>query len=759
MRLEASVMSSSASPPPGPPPDVDAQAEFFLNHPQGRIFSAFFLGCVFMHGLHYLVSSSLVQNVVEKTGRVLGRALFSRRTQVDPELPSVRPATTYASKEDETQSLERYNDHTSLIFVLNLCFAFAGLAHFLSLPPFPNASAWETGCAFVVAWGGMAAQLGRLLGIVILASELGQIGVKSGEVWVIRVGAFAGLGFIFASNATNTGTTRWAQTAGVAFCYRKRFLPTILTSTAIRLTLELYLIVRLSVLSLRKNRWESNRTVKAVTLMRACSLLILDLLTIVPDVKAMGLIAEFLPFCLGAILVLATFNWKSSLATSHRRSTVQSMIFVQKPPGDASLMATPFTLHFPPEHRREVLSWASRPYLGSANSGSPARSSPHSHSRASPRTLSDLSDSVESAILATSSPAWRRSVKKMTLPWIPSSAPPEVAVFSTVPREPGLARKILPHQAAVAAQLEKEAGPYSPEHVEHVTGPVPPHMAGRQLTVAIRRDEESVISQELSQSPNSAVFGSDILQLTPTTRRADKAPDGGSMRSYRTSYESSAYTQMTHQTSEDGLRSAVSPRSSHTRSSTFSPRESLLRSTWRSFNRSSFASARSKSTRDDLPTVRETSPDLNPGTSRLSKHRSRRTTFGLAPPTPSRRARASTLSSSSSSAPFQVPETAPPMPAVVSMTNSTNPRQPPRLVIPVPTVQVLAPSNPGSAENSPAEADSTQLGLMSIKGPRAPPSAWAKGGSRSPSSLSLNRTDSGSPSVYSQETTTSSSRA
>ena len=87
-----------------------------------------------------------------------------------------------------------------------------------------------------------------------------------------------------------------------------RFLPTILTSTAIRLTLELYLIVRLSVLSLRKNRWESNRTVKAVTLMRACSLLILDLLTIVPDVKAMGLIAEFLPFCLGAILVLSEID-------------------------------------------------------------------------------------------------------------------------------------------------------------------------------------------------------------------------------------------------------------------------------------------------------------------------------------------------------------------------------------------------------------------------------------------------------------------
>lgn len=77
-----------------------------------------------------------------------------------------------------------------------------------------------------------------------------------------------------------------------------------MTSTAIRLALELYLIVRLSVLSLRKNRWESDRAVKAITLIRACSLLILDLLTVVPDVKAMGLIAEFLPFCLGAVLVM-----------------------------------------------------------------------------------------------------------------------------------------------------------------------------------------------------------------------------------------------------------------------------------------------------------------------------------------------------------------------------------------------------------------------------------------------------------------------
>ena len=45
--------------------------------------------------------------------------------------------------------------------------------------------------AFVVAWGGMASQLGRLLGLMILTVELNGIGIKRLELLVIL-----GLGLI-----------------------------------------------------------------------------------------------------------------------------------------------------------------------------------------------------------------------------------------------------------------------------------------------------------------------------------------------------------------------------------------------------------------------------------------------------------------------------------------------------------------------------------------------------------------------------------
>ena len=108
----------------------------------------------------------------------------------------------------------------------------------------------------------MASQLGRLLGVMILTIELSRIGVKRWELLFVCGTAFVGLGvslslaiiflwvinfcpvFVFATNATNNGTTRYvlsvylyfrvlkssrhtnslAQSAGEAFCYRQRYV-------------------------------------------------------------------------------------------------------------------------------------------------------------------------------------------------------------------------------------------------------------------------------------------------------------------------------------------------------------------------------------------------------------------------------------------------------------------------------------------------------------------------------------------------------
>ena len=82
--------------------------------------------------------------------------------------------------------------------------------------------------AFVVAWAGMSSQMARLLGLLILIVELTTLlDLRKRTVWVLRgvlvvaVGMYPDISanilimayavFVFASNATNTGTTRYVH--------------------------------------------------------------------------------------------------------------------------------------------------------------------------------------------------------------------------------------------------------------------------------------------------------------------------------------------------------------------------------------------------------------------------------------------------------------------------------------------------------------------------------------------------------------------
>lgn len=143
-------------------------AEYYLNHPNGcanlsssytallktscsRIVSAFFLGCVFMNALQYMTSSLFFRGMLARIRRfiqVIRRKMPSR--QVDLELPTARDEKARIEDVEETESLRQYNDHTALIFTLNLCFMLAGLAQFISLLTFRNQTSWGTGCGMLL---------------------------------------------------------------------------------------------------------------------------------------------------------------------------------------------------------------------------------------------------------------------------------------------------------------------------------------------------------------------------------------------------------------------------------------------------------------------------------------------------------------------------------------------------------------------------------------------------------------------------------
>ena len=53
--------------------------------------------------------------------------------------------------------------------------------------------------------------------------------------------------------------------------------------------------------------WDVALSLSNVNMARAASLIALDLLTIVPDAITTSIVVQFVPFCLGALLVLGAY--------------------------------------------------------------------------------------------------------------------------------------------------------------------------------------------------------------------------------------------------------------------------------------------------------------------------------------------------------------------------------------------------------------------------------------------------------------------
>lgn len=104
---------------------------------------------------------------------------------------SVIPATARSSLLIGNSLDLRHGYSNTALFALPLCFLFASVAQFASLLAFPlNGDATcgpssfihrhkpsQISLAFVVAWGGMAAQSGRLVGALIVIFELRKMGI------------------------------------------------------------------------------------------------------------------------------------------------------------------------------------------------------------------------------------------------------------------------------------------------------------------------------------------------------------------------------------------------------------------------------------------------------------------------------------------------------------------------------------------------------------------------------------------------------
>ncbi len=161
---------------------------------QSRHVPAFFLGCLFLAAVNVdsfisvhvrclkliqaMASSSFLQFLFSS----LRESLFSEEI-VDSE------------KVYTDSSVSSYiGESRALVFLLSFSFASASITLFASILSFSSGSGTACGmvsraqfshligpAAFVVAWGGITSQLGRVVGLIILFLELHRLGIRRWE--------------------------------------------------------------------------------------------------------------------------------------------------------------------------------------------------------------------------------------------------------------------------------------------------------------------------------------------------------------------------------------------------------------------------------------------------------------------------------------------------------------------------------------------------------------------------------------------------
>jgi len=279
----------------------------FIAHPDYQQVASFFLGAVFITSLNY--SCLRIRSFVPRFRKWISRV---RSTTTDIENVS-------SEKVSITSSLEfgRPGENQCFLFTLSLCFAFASIAYFGSLLSF-STNGGAT-CAFVVAWGGMAAQTARLIGLLMLLLELRDLGIAKLEFYTTLAFLFVAMVLLFVNNAVGTGTIRPFPPLAIAVCYRRHFLPTALTTSFMHLFLELFILLRLGFFITRQSTPASQRLIslRDGRIVKATSLLFLELLTIAPSAIRISLLADFIPLSIGALAVLVAFNHRSTARDSH----------------------------------------------------------------------------------------------------------------------------------------------------------------------------------------------------------------------------------------------------------------------------------------------------------------------------------------------------------------------------------------------------------------------------------------------------------
>ncbi|KAG1892408.1 hypothetical protein F4604DRAFT_26795 [Suillus subluteus] len=295
----------------------------FLEHPDYHQIASFFLGWVFICSLLCIVTSPVMCHLYQMCynafdeRRVLRLDVNFRNEYGTLWSNSEKPpigTLFWGDRNSSIKSLEEEN--SALVLLLSFCFAFASAAHFSSLLSF-NSNSGASACTFLVALGGISTACARFMGLIILHFDLRKLELWRWEIYLAWSWLFVAGGFVVATCVMSAGTVAYVPQLDTYLCYRTSYLPTALTMSVMFVTLELYIIGRL-LSFIAPPFLEFKHRIGAVTdtrVLHALSLLLFDILNLVPGVKAIGIVGEFVPFSIGALIVLAMFQ-------KHRRRPI-----------------------------------------------------------------------------------------------------------------------------------------------------------------------------------------------------------------------------------------------------------------------------------------------------------------------------------------------------------------------------------------------------------------------------------------------------
>lgn len=272
----------------------------YVDHPDFRLVAAFCLGWVFFSGLRHVWFSTFLQDFMWTCKAI------SDRLRGRTEDPAIFTGSLHDKSARIQRSLHQCKPRGVPVLLLCMAFMLASLSSFLSLLTFyPKAG--QATCTFVVAATAVTSQVARMFGFLMLGLDLSHRVQRPWELYIFWL--LLGVGTVLSGVTAVIGTGQLhtpLTVPTVALCIRKRFLPTSLTSSILNFVLELYIIIRS--LSLIQPPRIKLTIVQNARIVQAGSLLLFDLLVVVPNATYTALIAEFIPFSIGALGVLAAFN-------------------------------------------------------------------------------------------------------------------------------------------------------------------------------------------------------------------------------------------------------------------------------------------------------------------------------------------------------------------------------------------------------------------------------------------------------------------